>query len=156
MEKQEFDARTRHEGRDVVVEETVNVFEVPVMPRGRCAVLAAAVRAGEGEEKRDGWERRGCDGHCARGPLYFLDNVETAVDDELIHVARLFAEARHAIAALLGGAKFVFEEGGVFCADDGEVVGHLMSPCRPSTKSGRMMRWVLPADVVVGLREGRA
>ncbi len=47
------------------------------------------------------------------------------MDDELVHVAGVVAEARDAVAALLGGAEFVLEEGVVLCAYDGEVVGHI-------------------------------
>lgn len=55
-------------------------------------------------------------------PLYFFDNVETAVNDELVHVSGLIAEASNAISASLGSAKFMFEKRVVSCADDGEIV----------------------------------
>jgi len=55
-------------------------------------------------------------------PLYFLDNVKTAVNDELIHVSGLMAKAGNAVSTSLGSAKFMFEEGVVSCADDCEVV----------------------------------
>lgn len=64
--------------------------------------------------------------------------------NELVHVARLFAEARHAVAALLRGAKLVFEEGRVLCADYGEVVGHcpwLAVVGRSCAWNGRMSWW---------------
>jgi hypothetical protein len=46
------------------------------------------------------------------------------VDDEGVHAAGVVAEARDAVAALLGGAELVLEEGVVLGADDGEVEGH--------------------------------
>lgn len=46
------------------------------------------------------------------------------MDDELVHVAGLVAEARQAVASLLRGAEFILEERVVLGADDGEVVGH--------------------------------
>lgn len=55
-------------------------------------------------------------------PLYFFDNVETAVDDELVHVSGLMAETGNAVSASLGSAEFMFEEGVVSCTDDCEVV----------------------------------
>lgn len=57
-------------------------------------------------------------------PLHLLDDVQRAVQDELVQVAGLVREARLPIAALLGGAELVLEEGVVLGADDGEVVGH--------------------------------
>lgn len=57
-------------------------------------------------------------------PLHLLDDVQRAVQDELVQVAGLVREARLPIAALLGGAELVLEEGVILGADDGEVVGH--------------------------------
>jgi hypothetical protein len=67
---------------------------------------------------------RGGDGHGAAGPLDVVEDVEGGVDDEGVHAAGVVAEARDAVAALLGGAELVLEEGVVFGADDGEVEGH--------------------------------
>lgn len=57
-------------------------------------------------------------------PLHLLDDVQSAVQDELVQVAGLIREARLPIAALLGSAELVLEEGVVLGADDGKVVGH--------------------------------
>lgn len=46
------------------------------------------------------------------------------MDDELVQVPRLLAEARLAVAALLAGAELVLEQRVVLRANDGEVVGH--------------------------------
>lgn len=64
------------------------------------------------------------DVHLALCPLDLLDHVETAVQDELVQVADLLVEARLAVAAGLGGAELVLEEGVVLRPDDDEVVGH--------------------------------
>lgn len=57
-------------------------------------------------------------------PLDLLDNIKTAVDDELVHVSGLFAEASDTIATSFGSAKLMFKKRIVPRADDGEVVGH--------------------------------
>lgn len=62
--------------------------------------------------------------HLPVRPLDFFNNVQTAVDDELVQLSRLFGEARHAVAALFAGAKVILEERVVLGADDGEVVTH--------------------------------
>ena len=63
-------------------------------------------------------------------PLDFFDNVKTAVEDELVQVARLLGEARLAIATLLARAKLVLEQRIVLGADYGEVVAHRLDwPC---------------------------
>lgn len=59
-------------------------------------------------------------------PLHLLDDVQRAVQYELVQVTSLVREARLPIAALLRGAELVFEEGVVLGANDGEVVGHLL------------------------------
>ena len=60
-----------------------------------------------------------------RRPLQLFDNVQTAVQDELVQVPRLLAEASLAVAPLLARAEFVFEERVVLRADYSEVVAHL-------------------------------
>lgn len=55
-------------------------------------------------------------------PLDLFDDIETTVDDKLIHVPCFFSEARDAIATSLGSAKFVLEQGIIPCADDSEVI----------------------------------
>lgn len=62
--------------------------------------------------------------HLAGAPLNLLDDVKTAVDDELVHVPGLLGEARLAVAAGLGGAELVLEERVVLRPDYDEVVGH--------------------------------
>lgn len=56
--------------------------------------------------------------------MHLLDDVQAAVDDELVHVPGLLAEARLAVPALLRRAELVLEERVVLRADDGEVVRH--------------------------------
>jgi hypothetical protein len=63
--------------------------------------------------------------HVAASPLHLLDNVQTRVHDELVHVARLVAEPRLAVAALLGRPKLMLEERVVLGADYDKVVGHV-------------------------------
>lgn len=58
-------------------------------------------------------------------PLYFLDHVQTAVHDKLIHVPCFVAEARHAISAGLVSTELVLEERIVFRADYCKVVRHI-------------------------------
>lgn len=57
-------------------------------------------------------------------PLDFLDDIEATVHDKLVQMARLLAEMRQAVTALLGRAKVVLEERVVLGADNGKVVGH--------------------------------
>jgi hypothetical protein len=54
--------------------------------------------------------------------LHFLDNIETAVNDKLVHVPGFMAKAGNAVSTGLGSAKLVFEEWIVSRADDSEVV----------------------------------
>ena len=62
--------------------------------------------------------------HLVVEPLQLVDDVETAVHDERVHVAGFGAEAGDAITTLLGSAEFELEEHVVFGADDTEVVRH--------------------------------
>jgi hypothetical protein len=54
--------------------------------------------------------------------LNFLDNIETAVNDELVHVSGFMAKAGNAVSTGLGSAKLVLEERVVSRSDDGKVV----------------------------------
>ena len=74
---------------------------------------------GEGRGKRE--EE---DAQLPVHPLHFLDDVQAAVQHELVQVVRLLGEARLAVASLLAGAELVLEERVVLRADDGEVVAH--------------------------------
>lgn len=47
------------------------------------------------------------------------------MQDELVEVADLVAEARLTVAALLRGAKLVLKEGVILSADDRKVVAHV-------------------------------
>lgn len=47
--------------------------------------------------------------HLASSPLHFFDNIQTAMHDELVHMARIVPEARDAVAATSRCAKFMFE-----------------------------------------------
>lgn len=62
-------------------------------------------------------------------PLHFFHHVQCRVHDELIHMGRLLAELGCAIASWLGRAELVFEDGVVFCPDDGEIVRHGRRRC---------------------------
>ena len=55
-------------------------------------------------------------------PLDFFHNVETAVNDELVHMSGLIAKAGDAVSTSLGGTKFMFEKRVVSRADDSEIV----------------------------------
>jgi len=57
--------------------------------------------------------------------LYFLDDIQTAVHDELIHMSSLLCESRNAISALFRSAEFIFEQRVILCADYSEIVRHL-------------------------------
>lgn len=76
-------------------------------------------------------------------PLYFFDNVETAVNDELVHVPGLRAKSGNAVSTSLGSAKFMFEERIVSRADYCKVVRHCDS--RDLCEKGRLFG-VLIAD----------
>lgn len=60
-------------------------------------------------------------------PLHLLDNIQTRMDDELVHVLRRLGESkpRNAIAAGFRGAEGDAEQGHVGGGEDGEVVGHV-------------------------------
>lgn len=64
------------------------------------------------------------DSHLAARPLHLLGYVQARVKNELVQVSHLFGEARLAIAALLGGAELILEQGIVLGADNGKVVAH--------------------------------
>lgn len=57
------------------------------------------------------------------------------MQDELVQMASLVAEAGLAVAALLGRAEFVLEERVVLGADDGEVIRHLLLSSLSDSKS---------------------
>ena len=95
---------------DVVVLEAVHVFEIAL--RLKSIWFENVVGA-------ELWENYA---QSVVSPLYFFDNVETAVNDELIHVSGLIAKASNAISTSLGSTKFMFEKRIVSCADDGEIV----------------------------------
>lgn len=65
--------------------------------------------------------------HVGVQPLHFLDDIDTGMHDELVHVASCLAvaKARDAIAACFGRAKGKLEERFVRRRDDDEVVGHI-------------------------------
>lgn len=100
------------------------MFEVP----GSLSVEGLGLGLGLG----DGWrvdrvkrEGKG-EVHIPIHPLRLLQDVQTGVDDELVHVLRCIwePEPRDAVAAALGGAEGEVEEGDVGGGEDGEVVGH--------------------------------
>lgn len=57
-------------------------------------------------------------------PLNLLSNIQTRVQNELVQVTDLVAEARLSVAALLRGAELMLKQGVVLGADDGEIVTH--------------------------------
>lgn len=142
VQQEEPHVAAGHEARYVVAEELVDHLEVP---GARARVSLAHVESSRGWVRRDGepapGERPGGphregeatgarlgsgEGgiHLSVIPLHLLDDVQRAVQDELIEVAGLVREAGHAVAALLRGAELVLEEGVVLGANDGEVVRH--------------------------------
>ena len=93
-----------------------------------------------------GWigKESGCGVQGGSRPLYFFNNVQTRVYDELIHGPLFFDKLEKAlatsrgrgkgscrthpgcsIAALLGGSELSFVEGIVFSADYSEIVTHI-------------------------------
>lgn len=64
--------------------------------------------------------------HIPIRPLRLLHDIQTGVDDELVHVPRRVreAESRDAIPAGLGRAEGETEEGDVRGREDREVVRH--------------------------------
>lgn len=59
-------------------------------------------------------------------PLRLFNDIQTRMDDELVHVLRGIreAEAGNAIAATFRGAEGDVEEGGIGGREDCEIVGH--------------------------------
>lgn len=74
------------------------------------------------------------DSHLTARPLHLLGNVQARVKNELVQVSHLFGEARLAVAALLGSAELILEQGIVLGADNGKVVAH----CAAAPTIGRM------------------
>lgn len=74
-------------------------------------------------------------------PLHLLDNVQTAVYDELVHMPGIWREPGQSIAALFGGAKLVFEERIVLSPDYSEIIRHLrgLSLCRGRVVLGEVL-----------------
>lgn len=64
--------------------------------------------------------------HLSPGPLHLLDNVQAAVDNKLVKMSSLVAEAWLTVTALLGGAKVILEQGVVLSANDGKIVRHCL------------------------------
>lgn len=52
------------------------------------------------------------------------------MDNELVHVTSFFSETRDTITTCFTGAKLMFEDWIVSCADDGKVVGHVREESR--------------------------
>lgn len=65
--------------------------------------------------------------HCAIVPLQFLNNVQAAVYNELVHLASIVAKVRIAVASLSACAKLVLEERIIFGANNGKVEAHVDS-----------------------------
>lgn len=128
MEQEELDVAGGYVTRYVVVEELVDVFEIPVKyPGGKSSMLQAILN--ETRKKRPPplvGVGGGDNIHMCCAPLHFFYNVQTAVQDELVHMPRRLVETRHAVAALLRGAKLMLEQRVVLGADDGEVVRHFL------------------------------
>jgi len=57
-------------------------------------------------------------------PLHLINNIQTAMHDERIHLACFGGEASDAIAALFRSAEFELKERFVIGVNDAEVVGH--------------------------------
>lgn len=79
--------------------------------------------------------------HAAGGPLDFVDEVEGAVDYELVCCEGCGGEGGLVGGGGGGGGGFgggegVFEEGVVAGADDGEVVGHCWGPVVEECRGG--------------------
>ena len=62
-------------------------------------------------------------------PLHLIDDIQTTVYDERIHLTCFHSETSDTIAALFRGAEFELEEWFVIGVDNAEIVGHL----RPRT-----------------------
>lgn len=75
--------------------------------------------------------------HLIVGPLQLIHEIQAAMHDERVHMARLRAETGNAISALLGGAEFELEEWLVLRADDAEVVGHCIRVRKATGKIGK-------------------
>ncbi len=69
---------------------------------GSASVAAFRATAVRGE--------RSWNAHLIVRPLHLVHEVQTAMDDERVHLARFLTEACDAIAALFGGAEFELEE----------------------------------------------
>lgn len=64
------------------------------------------------------------DEHLAGIPLRLFHDIQAAVQDELVHVARRLGETGHAVATLLRRAELILEQWVILRPDNGEVVGH--------------------------------
>lgn len=62
--------------------------------------------------------------HLPLCPLYFLYNIQTAVDDELVHMPCLLWKSCNAISSLFGRSKLIFEERIILSANNGKVIRH--------------------------------
>jgi hypothetical protein len=133
MQKQELDITGRDEAGDIVVEELVYALQIPgdveahQLPFGDETQLRQVVC---GHSSVKGLY----DSHLSVRPLHLLNNVQAAVQDELVQVPRLLAEPGLAILALLRGAKLVLEQRIVLGAYNGKIIGH----CRLLFDQGRI------------------
>lgn len=101
-EEEEFDISSSKKARDVVVVEAVDMLEVPA----RVPVSLHCWKQDSTMTARP-WKHEHV--HLASSPLHFFDNIQTAMHDELVHMARIVPEARDAVAATSRCAKFMFE-----------------------------------------------
>ncbi len=102
----------RKEARYVIVLKTVYDLEIPVSHTSGLLM--------DWPEQRS--QRKGSDAHVTTQPLHFLDDVQAAMHDELVHVSGLRAETGNTVAAAFGGAEFVLEDGVVLGANYAEIV----------------------------------
>ena len=76
--------------------------------------------------------------HLSCTPLHLLHDIQAAVDNELVHMSCLLCEPRNAISSLFCGTKFIFEEGVILGANNGEVIRH----CRFVLEVGVVVVWM--------------
>lgn len=101
MEEEELDVASSHEAGDVVVEEFIDDFQVPEEQTTKKEETAVSNLHPGTVIYRLETECMGTRSHLTLRPLHLFYHIETAVQDELVQMANLLAEAGLAVATLL-------------------------------------------------------
>ena len=104
---------TCHEAGNVVVVETIDAFEIPV-PSDSVSI----------SNEIEYWGNV----HLPLCPLYFLYNIKTAVDNELVHMPCLLWKSGYTISSLFSRPELIFEERIILSANNSKVIRHCGRP----------------------------